>query len=243
MIYTAVNNAKIKNLSKLKNKKYRDETSTFLIEGEHLVVEAANAGFLKEVFLKEGTSYRSHVPVHEASVSVMKFLSHLETPPTMIGLCKKKDSEEIGDKILLLEDIQDPGNIGTIIRSAVAFQIDTILLTKGCADVYGPKVVRATQGMLFHTSIITGEIEELIHKIQEKEIPIFGTKVNGGKSLKTVEKISKFAIIMGNEGSGISEKALEACNSYIYIDMNEECESLNVGVAASIIMYELSKKV
>ena len=146
---------------------------------------------------------------------------------------------KIGDRILILDGIQDPGNLGTIIRSSVAFNIDSIVLSKDSVDLYNSKVIRATQGMIFNINIIQKDLLEFIPLL--KDYKIYGTKVNGGKSLKNVEKVKKFAIIMGNEGQGVKKDILDMCSDYIYIDMNKSCESLNVGVATSIILYELDK--
>lgn len=241
MIYTSINNPKIKNLSKLKEKKFRDKENLYIIEGEHLVREAIKRDLIKEIFVLENSDLEFN-NVNYVSKEVMKYITNLDSIPSVIGLAYKEKPKEIGNKIVILENVQDPGNIGTIIRSAVAFNIDTIILTKGCADVYSPKVLRATQGMIFHINIINEEIENIIDKLKEKNIKILGTKVDNGKSLKTIEKLDKFAIIMGNEGNGVKKETLDNCDEYIYIDMNETCESLNVGVATSIILYELDKK-
>ena len=165
----------------------------------------------------------------------------MESPSTIIGVCNKKECNVIGNRVVYLDCIQDPGNLGTIIRSCVAFNIDTLILSKDCVDVYNSKVIRASQGMIFHQNIIVEDIEKIVPKLKDEGYKIYGTRVTHGKSLKTIEKYSKFVIIMGNEGSGISEVASELCDEYIYIDMNEKCESLNVGVATSIILYELDK--
>ncbi len=241
MIYTSINNPKIKNLSKLKEKKFRDKENLYIIEGEHLVREAIKRDLIKEIFVLENSDLEFN-NVNYVSKEVMKYITNLDSIPPVIGLAYKEKPKEIGNKIVILENVQDPGNIGTIIRSAVAFNIDTIILTKGCADVYSPKVLRATQGMIFYINIINEEIENIIDKLKEKNIKILGTKVDNGKSLKTIEKLDKFAIIMGNEGNGVKKETLDNCDEYIYIDMNENCESLNVGVATSIILYELDKK-
>lgn len=241
MLYTSIQNSKIKDLRKLSQKKYRDEKKQFLIEGEHLMIEAYKQGVLDEIFLKEGEETSISVPISYVSDTVMKYISQLDTPPKILGLCHKTEKEKIGNKVLILEDVQDPGNIGTMIRSAVAFGVDTIVVTKATADIYSPKVVRASQGMIFHVSFVQKEICEIIPLLKEN-IPIIGTKVNGGKRLKDIEKFSKFAIIMGNEGLGVKEETLNLCDTYVYIPMNSKCESLNVGVAASIILYELDKK-
>lgn len=240
MIYTSIDNKKIKELKKLNQKKYRDLTNTYLIEGEHLINEAYKGGYLIEMYKEETNSYTVNVPTNIVSREVLKYISSLETP-TVIGLAKKKTEDKIGDRVIILEDIQDPGNLGTIIRSAVAFNIDTIILSKKSVDLYNDKVVRATQGMLFKVNIIVRDTIDIINTLKKDNYYIYGTKVDGGKSLKTIEKRNKFAIIMGNEGAGMSDEAGKLCDAYIYIDINKNCESLNVGVATSIILYELDK--
>ena len=237
MIYSSKDNKKIKYIKKLRDKKYRDEFNEFLIEGEHLVLEAYKCGLLKEIVLVDDIDIS--VPKIFVSESILKYLSQLDNP-TIIGICSKKKDEVIGSKLLLLDDIQDPGNLGTIIRSCVAFNIDTIVLSKGCVDIYNSKVLRATQGMIFNINIVTKDLEEFIKSIKG-EYKILGTDVNNGKNLKDIEKVEKFAIIMGNEGNGVKSNLLDLCDDYIHIDMNSNCESLNVAVATSIILYELNR--
>ena len=241
MLYTSIENKKIKNIKKLNEKKYRDETNLFIIEGEHLLKEAYNNGILKEVILEENTNLDIDIEKSYVTSNVLKYISKLDNPSKMIGICKKLEKNNIGNKILILDGIQDPGNLGTIIRSGVAFNIDTIVLGKDCVDLYNSKVLRATQGMIFNINIVEEDLEVFIPTLKEKNYRIYGTKVNGGKSLKNIEKNDKFAIIMGNEGRGVKDSILNLCSDYIYIDMNEKCESLNVGVATSIILYELDK--
>ncbi|MBQ9071573.1 MAG: RNA methyltransferase [Bacilli bacterium] len=241
MLYTSIKNDKIKNIKKLNTKKYRDEFNEFLIEGEHLVLEAYKKGYLKELILLEETDFKLDVATIYVTKEVLKYISDLDNPPKIIGICKKIESKPIGNRVLMLDDVQDPGNLGTIIRSSVAFNIDTIILSKGCVDIYNSKVLRATQGMLFNINIIESDLLQVIKNLKEKSYKIYATKVNGGKSLKNVEKSEKFAIIMGNEGNGVKNEILDMSDEYIYIDMNPSCESLNVGIATSIILYELDK--
>lgn len=241
MLYTSVENKKIKNIKKLYTKKYRDEFNEFIIEGEHLVLEAYKKGILKELILEEGTDFKLDIETNYVTYNVLKYISDLDNPAKIMGICKKIEEKEIGNKIVILDGIQDPGNLGTIIRSSVAFNIDTIVLSKDSVDLYNTKVLRATQGMIFNINIIEKDIEILIDELKIKDYKIYGTKVNGGKSLKSIEKGDKFAIIMGNEGNGVKPNILNKCSDYIYIDMNKTCESLNVGVATSIILYELDK--
>ena len=239
MTYTSTDNKYIKYLKKLNQKKYRDQNNEFLIEGEHLVSEAYKKGILKELILEEGSSFNLDIKTSYATNNVLKYISELSNPGRIIGVCNKLEEKEVGNKILILDDIQDPGNLGTIIRSCVAFNIDTIVLSDDTVDLYNSKVIRATQGMMFNINIIKRDIISFIPTL--KDYKIYGTKVNGGKSLKNVEKVEKFAIIMGNEGQGVKKEILDMCSDYIYIDMNKSCESLNVGVATSIILYELDK--
>ena len=240
MIYSSINNFKIKELSKLKNKKHRDKQKLFLVEGDHLVKEAYNSGYLKELLLLEGTNFKLDIETNYITENVLKYLSNVDAPTGIIGVCEFKDMSLNGSKLLILDSIQDPGNLGTIIRSSVAFNIDTIIINDKCADIYSDKVIRSSQGMIFKINIVKKNLFEFLKEIKG-HIPIYGTKVTGGKELKTLEKISDFAIIMGNEGNGVDPKLLDLCDEYLYISMNSNCESLNVGVATSIILYELTK--
>ena len=240
MIYSSINNFKIKELSKLKNKKHRDKQKLFLVEGDHLVKEAYNSGYLKELLLLEGSNFKLDIETNYITENVLKYLSNVDAPTGIIGVCEFKDMSLNGSKLLILDSIQDPGNLGTIIRSSVAFNIDTIIINDKCADIYSDKVIRSSQGMIFKINIVKKNLFDFLKEIKG-HIPIYGTKVTGGKELKTLEKISDFAIIMGNEGSGVDPKLLDLCDEYLYISMNSNCESLNVGVATSIILYELTK--
>ena len=240
MLYSSVNNPKIKQLAKLKTKKYRNKQNLFLVEGAHLVNEAYESGYLKELLLLENKTFNLDVETNYITENVLNTLTEVESPVGIIGICTPKPMTLKGNKLLILDSIQDPGNLGTIIRSSVAFNIDTIIINDKCADPYSDKVIRSSQGMIFKTNIIKKDLTIFLNEIKGK-IPVYGTKVDGGKDLKTLEKISKFAIIMGNEGNGVNPKLLDMCDEYLYIPMNSKCESLNVGVATSIILYELTK--
>ena len=242
MLYSSVNNEKIKNIKKLNTKKYRDETNLYLVEGEHLVKEAYENNVLEELILLENTNINLDIKTSYVTKNVLNFISNLETPNGIIGICKKKESNLKGNKIVILEDIQDPGNLGTIIRSSVAFNVDTLVLSSNTVDLYNPKVIRATQGMMFKLNIIIeNDLENLIKNLKQNNYTIYTTNVKNGNSLKTIEKKDRIAIIMGNEGSGVSDKLNSLADEYLYIDMNKNCESLNVAVATSIILYELDK--
>ena len=237
VLYSSIDNKKIKELKKLHLKKYRDRDNMFLVEGEHLVFEAYNSGYLKELLVEEGNDYDIDVPVSFLSSNVIKYLSNLDTPSKVIGVCEKKENKIKGSKILILDEIQDPGNLGTIIRSAVAFNVDTIVLSKDTVDLYSPKVIRATQGMIFKVNVVIDDINVVVENLKKDDYKIIGTKVTSAKNLKCLEKMDKFAIIMGNEGNGVKKEVLDLCDEYVYIKMNNDCESLNVAVATSIILF------
>ena len=242
MIITSLENNKIKDLVKLQSKKYRDSTNMFLVEGEHLVEEVFKSGLLKEVFVLENDSFNIDVPITYVSSDVMKKISTTDTYTNVVGLCEKKNSNEIkGSKILLLDDIQDPGNLGTIIRSSVAFNVDTIILSPNTVDLYNSKVLRSTQGMFSHINIITMDLVEAITELKSRNITVYGTNVNVGEDVRNINDAGSYALVMGNEGNGVSQTIQSMCDKNLYIKMSKNTESLNVGVACSILLYELER--
>ena len=243
MVITSVNNEHIKELAKLKDKKYRDSSNLFLVETEHLVLEAFKEGLVKELILDKDALFPLDVTTTYVNREVMKKLSSTESiPKVMAVVYKKEENLNVGEKILVLDNIQDPGNLGTIIRSAVAFNIDTIVLSNDTVDLYNPKVVRSNQGMMFHVNIIRTDVVKFIADLKKDGYKIVGTKVTNGHDVKESKIYSHFALIIGNEGRGMSKDLDLLCDEYLYIRMNDKCESLNASVAASIIMYEINNK-
>lgn len=245
MLITSLDNEKIKKLIKLKEKKYRDEFNEFVVEGEHLVIEAYRSGILEEIFIEQDEVTLLDTDITYVTKEILEKVSTLETPTHIIGLCKKKEeNSELGNRLLLLDRIQDPGNLGTIIRSSKAFGIDTLVLGEGCVDLYNDKVIRSTQGIGFHMNIVSRNLNELITELKENEIPVLGTKVEFGEDIRnlTPRDKEKFALIMGNEGRGVNPEILALCDKYIYIELDSDVESLNVAIAASILLYELSRR-
>ena len=227
----SLSNTKVKNWNKLKEKKYRDETGLFLVEGDHLIKEALKKQMVvSTIGLNETYDYT-------VNPEILKKLSSQKSGTKEIAVVKKIEEKKIeGDKILILDNIQDPGNLGTIIRSAVAFNISTIILSDDCVDLYNDKVIRSSEGMIFNINIVKKKLIEIIPKIKENGYTVYATTVNGKGYF---ENDSKIALVIGNEGNGIKEDILNLCDKNITIKMNKECESLNAGVAASILMYEL----
>ncbi|MBQ8891940.1 MAG: RNA methyltransferase [Bacilli bacterium] len=241
MLITSLDNNKIKKYIKLKDKKYRDIDKLFLVEGEHLVFEALKSNRLVDLLVIEDYDFKIDFPYTFVTLNIMKKLSNMESTPKVIGVVKMNDSNSIiGNRVVMLDDVRDPGNLGTIIRSSVAFNVTDIVLSRESVDLYNEKVIRATQGMIFKINIIRKDIVDIIKELKEKNYLILGTNVKNGTDVSFINT-NKYALIMGNEGSGVKPEILNMCDKNIYIEMSPECESLNVGVATSIILYELNK--
>lgn len=229
----SVNNEKIKKYSKLNEKKYRDKENMFIVEGEHLVEEALEKGIVIDIFSLEEKENSTRV-----SIEVMKKLSNLSNPPKILAVVKKIEERKINGNVLVLDDIQDPGNLGTIIRSAVSFGIDTIVASKNTVDVYNSKVIRATEGMLFKINYLKRDLVEFINE-NKNVLTFITTDVRDGKDIKDIEIPGNYALIMGNEGNGVSDAVSELVPNKVNIKISEKCESLNVSIATSILLYEL----
>ncbi len=236
----SINNEKIKKYSKLLNKKYRDETNMYLVSTVHLVKEAIKKNIVVEIFLLDGYK-NDYGNVTYVTESVMRKLTNLKTLPNVVAVVKKVESSDIKGNVIMLDGLQDPGNVGTIIRSAAAFNIDNIIIGDNTVDIYNEKVLRASEGMIYNINIIKRNLIDSITDLKKEGYSIIGTKVDNGKNIKDIN-VNKYAFVVGNEGSGISKEILDLCDHYVYINMNSSCESLNVGVASSIIMYEINNK-
>lgn len=239
-IITSLQNNKIKELNKLKEKKYRDETNLFLVETSHLVEEAYKTNQLVEIIATPEFVNEYDINTTYVSEEVMKKLSSLVSPSNVLGVCKKFNPISYGNRLILLDGIQDPGNLGTIIRSAMSFNIDSVVLSDTSVDLYNDKVIRASEGMIFHIDVLRKDLNTFIDELKQNNYTIYTTDVNGGIPIRDVAYSKKSAIIIGQEGKGVSSIKDKADQS-LYIPMNKKCESLNASVAASIIMYEMSK--
>ncbi len=236
----SVDNDKIKYFRKLKTKKYIDIENKFLIEGFHLVDEAIKKEIVIELILLNDVKTNFDGKKTIVSEKVMKTLSNMETIPPVIAVCKKFDEgKSIGKRIVILDGVQDPGNAGTIIRNSVAFNIDTVVFSEDSVSVYNDKVIRSSQGMVFNINIVTKDVNEVIKDLKDKKIKVIGTSLKNAKELSEMKELDSYAVIFGSEGSGIKSEILNLCDELVNIEMNEKCESLNVGVSSGIILYYL----
>lgn len=239
---TSKDNTRIKTAKKLYKKKNR--RNSYLVEGVHLYEEAYQSDYeIKQVFVTEKFSYLPNATV--VSDEVMKFLSDTETPQgiiTEVSLPTYHFTTSKLSKLLVLENVQDPGNVGTMIRTADAAGFSGVVLTKGSADIYSPKVLRTMQGSHFHLPIFQ-ELDaiSLYQQIKNEGLTVIATTLSEQSvDYQTVKTPEKFALIMGNEGSGITAETTNIADILAHINMPGQAESLNVAVAAGILMFSLT---
>ncbi|MFK5883566.1 MAG: RNA methyltransferase [Candidatus Izemoplasma sp.] len=229
----SVHNQFIKDVAKLSQKKYRDQQKLFLVEGYHLYEEAKKSNIIKHVLTTDKNIEGNNVVY--VTEQIIKKISNNPSAQSVVTVCENKFSQVVTDKVLILEKLQDPGNLGTLLRSALAFGFKTIVLDN-CVDYLNPKVLRSTQGAIFKLSIIKQDTLTFINENNDYEI--YGTALNG-TALSSLKPAKKVALILGNEGQGLSSKVMGKTTVNITIPI-EEIESLNVSVAGSIIMHFVS---
>lgn len=260
MDITSVNNSLIRETKRLYKKRDRIKTGLFIIEGIKMVEEALDNEYcLKHIFYTEGLldvksgpklyHYLNTVDkANKTTEEVFSEISDTETPQGVIGIAKLKlnDIKEIkiedSSKLIYLDGLQDPGNMGTIIRTADAFNIDGVIIKSGTVDPYNPKVVRASMGSIFRVPIYySDELNEDIEYLKEKGYKLLVTSLDESVDIREVD-FNKSIIAIGNESAGVSEELSSLADQFIKINMPGKSESLNAGVAASIIMYESGKR-
>lgn len=222
----------IKKLIKLSKSSVRKEEGLFIVETDHLVQEAKQLNLLQSVY----TILDNYEGI-KISESDMKKICNTNTVCPVIGVCRMPSNKEISNRVLILDKVSDPGNLGSLMRSAKAFGFDTIFCSDGCVDFYNDKVIRTSQGAIFKLNLLSGNIIDFITKLKNTH-EVFGTNVINGISLKEVPNVLNIAVVLGNEGAGISHDVFNILKQNIYIKMNNT-ESLNVGVCGSIIMHDI----
>lgn len=241
---TSVQNNQVKKWKKLHRKKYRTETGNFLIEGYHLIEEAYESDWHIEILIvregKEAPDWMNKDRILYVTDRVFKEITQTEAPQGIAALVKMKTIEpkEQGE-VLLIDAVQDPGNLGTIIRTADAAGFSQVILGRCTVDVYNDKVIRATQGSIFHIPIIEANLLEVIPTLQSANYTVLASALEGSIAYDTVDKIDNIALVMGNEGAGIAREILDIVDVRIKIPIYGKVESLNVSIAAGILMYAL----
>lgn len=260
---TSSQNKMVKLASSLSQKKYRDETGFFLLEGIRLVEEAALAGWSLECCMVTAEARSKervvqilnqlntqNVKLLQLSDEIFNKLTETQQPQGIMAIAHKKDytladvleSKEL-PLIAILESIQDPGNVGALIRTADAAGCSGVILTKGCADIYSGKTVRATMGSLFHLPVVSGvEGNEVINALKLNKIALFATSLATRNLYHDVNMNRPSAIVFGNEGSGVRAEILQAADELMYIPIFGKAESLNVSASAAVILFEAMRQ-
>ncbi len=250
----SVNNALVKSTAELKQKKYRVQQGLFLAEGLRTVEEAVHYGQIERIFYTAIEDDRMRTVLEQAAAEgiqlicvsepVMKKLSDTESPQGIIAVCKMQTTEldslmAEGKMLLVLDRVGDPGNIGTMLRTADAAGMGGLILLSGTADIYAPKTVRASMGSLFHLPIIAGVNEaRFIKAAHDAGYELLVTCLKGADNLYKADLGGRTAFVMGNEANGATDTLIAAADKRVYIPMPGKAESLNVAMAAGIVMFE-----
>lgn len=246
----SVKNPQVKQWKKLLTKKERDKTGTFLVEGFHLVEEALKQeDVVLELIVSESVEIPPRLDYGAVSVTtvteeIAEQLSDTEAPQGIFAVCRQVEMEPSLKKarsFLMIDAAQDPGNLGTMIRTADAAGVDAVIVGHGSVDVFNPKVLRSAQGSHFHLPIIRGELTQWIEKLCANHIPVYGTALENGQAYTEILPSGQFGLIVGNEGNGVNKEILAHTTANLYIPIYGKSESLNVAVAAGILLYYLKK--
>ena len=253
-IISSKDNELVKNIKKLKDKKYRDLENVYIVEGIKMVKEAilGNAS-IKQIIICddcEKSDLISKEMMYEIAKydciyvtnKIFKYITEVQTPQGVMAIIEKNNKDkEINyneDIIVALDDIQDPGNLGTILRTVDSIGLSQILVSKGTADPYNPKVVRSTMGAIYRVKVIECDnLKETLKEIKKNKFKILVTSLDDSKSVYDI-KYYKKVIVIGNEANGVEEEIVKLADEKIKIPMLGKTESLNASVAAGIILYE-----
>lgn len=247
---TSRSNPLVARVKKLNSKRaQRREEGVFCGEGPKLLGEAIKWGAaLETVICGEGVTLPElpcQTRVVEVPADLLTAMADTETPQGVIFICKGKrldiPDELPGKRYLLLDGVQDPGNVGTIWRTADAFGADGLILCGGCADPWSPKTVRATMGAIFRLPVYEADLEQAAAKLADAGVPLYATALREDTADARQVDWSRAAVIIGSEGRGVSPLALDLCEKTVKIPMVERCESLNAAVAASVVLWEMAR--
>ena len=258
---SSLSNAACKKISSLRQRKYRRETNSFVLEGLHSIQDAVNAGWKPVLFVSAESFHRApgaesllnqlagmNTEWYETTDSVMGKLSETETPQGILAVFKQQPLklhdllERQPAFILVLDRIQDPGNLGTLIRSAEAAGVEAVLVTHGSTDPYNSKTLRASTGAVLHIPVIElSEDESSCHILKESGIQLVGAALENSVSYNRQYYQAPLALIIGNESKGISEYILKQADLLISIPMKGNLQSLNAAIAGSILMFSIAE--
>lgn len=248
---TSLQNKSVKSWRKLKTNKERKKTGLYLIEGEHLVEEALKSApeMIKLIIVREDRQdyltdqFTEKYAFEVITEEIAHAISDTPSNQGVFALMKQENLNqpvEVKGSYLWLDGLQDPGNVGTLIRSADACGLSGIVLGQGTVDLYNPKVIRSTQGSHWHLPIYEGNLFDWVNLFKDQGVPIYGSALDQkALSYKQVEPQNHFALIIGNEGAGMQEELLDQTDYTLYIPIKGQAESLNAAIAGSILLFHL----
>lgn len=246
---TSKTNEYIKYIKSLHLKKNRDESNEFIVEGPKMVKEVVSSDMkVKKVIICEEIFTEpvdvGNNDVEFVSSNVFEYISDTKTPQGIMAIVEKRDNSNIGyvDTMFALDNVQDPGNLGTIIRTLDCAGINNLLLSSGCADEYNPKVIRSTMGAIFRVNVFSDlNLKSELEKLKDQGYNIIVTSLEGATNMFEHKFEGKNIVVIGNESNGVSKEIQELANVRIKIPMLGQTESLNAGVAASLVAYEIMR--
>ena len=239
---TSLKNPKVAAWKALKDRKGRRESGCFLVEGRKMVEEALASAFdVETVLVQEGMELPDGLtmPVYELPEHVLTAVCDTKTPQGIAAVVRMKEQSALGKHIVVLDGVQDPGNVGTILRTADAFDCDGVFLVNACADPFNPKTARATMGAIFRREAYCARPEEVLALLAGSAVPLYGTALRADTVPLAEADWTKAAVAIGSEGRGLSQQMLDACTKTLKIPMSERCESLNAAVAATVVLWEM----
>ena len=244
---TSARNPRVLSWRSLKDRKGRDALDAFLVEGVKMVHESLDSGFeIQTILLREGFdppfSLPENIPVCMLPEQLFASVCDTKTPQGIAAVLSRHVRALAGNHLLALDAVQDPGNVGTIIRTADAAGFDGILLSRDCADLFSPKVLRSTMGSIFRMSFGFPEhLAEALRKLRNSGFSVISSQLDGASFYERTNVASSFVLIVGNEGNGISDAVKAEATHRLRLPMRGGAESLNAAVAAGIMMYDLIK--
>ena len=258
MFITSKDNELIKHIKKLKEKKYRDEFGEFIVEGAKMIEEAINEeANIKYIVVCDDCKNSNSLTQEQlydfakyeciyVNDKIFNLITDVVAPQGILAIIEKtsKNDNKIdykADNFLILDNIQDPGNMGTILRTADSLNMKQIIVSKGTTDCYNSKVVRSTMGAIFRVNVIERELDKVIKEMKKREIKVYSTDLKTNKTIYDVD-YKKSAVIIGNEANGVSKEILELSDERIKIPMIGKTESLNAAVATGILLYEINRR-
>ena len=258
MELTGLQNPQVKSAAELKQKKYRQQQGLFLAEGLRTMEEAVASKTVVSIFYTAIEDDRTRSVLEEAAAqqlklycvsdAVMKKIADTDTPQGIIAVCKMQNVTldkllSKGEMLLVLDRVGDPGNLGTMLRTADAAGIGGVVLLKGCVDIYAPKTVRSSMGSLFHVPVVSGIGEDnFIAEAKDAGYELLVTSLEGADNLYKADLGGRIAFVMGNEAGGVSANLLERADKRVFIPMAGRAESLNVAMAAGVVMFEALRR-